>query len=185
MIRLIQKSFLNSTNLSTLVFMNIVIQSALNTLKKSEYLLENLSDESFCDASISPYYSSIGSHLRHILDFYDCIFNVDDGKIDLTARSRNKSVESECNCAIEYLNRIKKSLQNFSHDIASKIIVIDDLGLGKIEMEYTYAALFSQANSHTIHHYAIINYIIDRLGIEFKDEDFGYNPTTPKTVVNN
>ncbi len=54
------------------------------------------------------------------------------------------------------------------------------LGLGKIEMTYTYDALFSQANSHTIHHYAIINYILDGLKIAFDDADFGYNSTTPK-----
>jgi hypothetical protein len=46
-------------------------------------------------------------------------------------------------------------------------------------------ALFAQANSHTIHHYAIINYIFEKLGIVLNDEDFGYNPTTPKeTTVN-
>ena len=47
-------------------------------------------------------------------------------------------------------------------------------------MNYTFSALLAQANSHTIHHYAIINYILNSLNIEMTDEDFGYNPTTPK-----
>jgi len=50
-------------------------------------------------------------------------------------------------------------------------------------LKYTFIALLAQANSHTIHHYAIINYILDRLHIEMKDDSFGYNPTTPKQVI--
>ena len=45
--------------------------------------------------------------------------------------------------------------------LKSMVIVTDDLGMGKIEMTYTLGSLFSQANSHTIHHYAIINYIME------------------------
>jgi len=166
--------------------MNKIIQSTLKTLRKSELLLNNLSDEELCDTSIPPYHSSIGSHLRHILDFYDCIFNIQSGnKIDLTARSRNKDVEVKCSCANEYLNSIIDRIKQVSYEMDDKVTVIDDLGLGKIEMQYTFSAVFSQANSHTIHHYAIINYLIDSLGIDFKDEDFGYNPTTPKVTALN
>ena len=64
-----------------------------------------------------------------------------------------------------------------------EILVIDDLGLGTLGLPYTYAALLSQANSHTIHHYAIISYIVDRLGVTINDSNFGYNPTTPKKVL--
>lgn len=163
--------------------MNVIINSNLNTLQHLKALINTLEDEHLVNNNVGPYYSSIGSHVRHILDFYDCIFNLKGNKVDLTARSRNKAVESECNCAQEYLYTITKSLQSFSFDITNKVNVIDDLGLGKIEMEYTYAALFSQANSHTIHHYAIINYIIDKLEITFNGGDFGYNPTTPKSVI--
>lgn len=63
-------------------------------------------------------------------------------------------------------------------------MVIDDLGMGKIEISYTFGALLAQAKSHTIHHYAIINYILDRLGVTVSDSEFGYNPTTPKQFTN-
>ena len=87
--------------------MNLIIQSTLKTLQKSQILLDNLCNDQLCDSSVSPYYSSIGTHIRHILDFYDCIFNVNtEDKVDLTARSRNKDVESDCECAQDYLNLI-------------------------------------------------------------------------------
>lgn len=161
--------------------MNVIIESTLKTLQKTKALLDNLEDETICNSSISPYYSSIGSHVRHILDFYDCIFNVNsENKIDLTARSRNKEVESKCCSAKDYLSTITKKLNNLDIDVHRTVIVIDDLGLGKIEMPYTLAAVYSQANSHTIHHYAIINYILEGLKMSFPNSDFGYNPTTPK-----
>lgn len=165
--------------------MNIIIQSTLKTLQKSHYILSNLSDEELSDTSISPYYSSIGSHMRHILDFYNCILNKDlKNRIDLTARCRDKEVENCSHLALEYLNSIVVKLKIFDEDLNDLVIVTDDLGLGKIEMNYTIAAALSQANSHTIHHYAIINYILDGLHIHIEDSEFGYNPSTPKNLSN-
>jgi hypothetical protein len=63
-------------------------------------------------------------------------------------------------------------------------LVTDDLGLGKVDVEYTYPSLLAQANSHAIHHYAIINYILNRLEITIMDESFDYIPTTPKPEAN-
>ncbi len=166
--------------------MNIIIQSTLKTLQKSKTLLDSLNDDDLCDASLAPYYSSIGSHIRHILDFYDCIFNLNsDSTIDLTARSRNKDVESKCGCAKNYLNEIIERLSIADFDMNGIVEVIDDLGLGKTKIKYTLGAIFAQANSHTIHHYAIINYILKGLNISFNDTGFGYNPTTPKTITLN
>ncbi len=164
--------------------MNIIIQSTLKTLQKSEILLDHLSNTQLCDASVPPYHSSIGSHIRHILDFYNCIFSVDaSNKIDLTARSRDKSVEADCGCAKDYLYSTIEKLKTMADlDMNATVIATDDLGLGKTDITYTYAALLAQANSHTIHHYAIINFIFDTLGIVINDPEFGYNPTTPKTV---
>ena len=61
-----------------------------------------------------------------------------------------------------------------------KITVSDDLGLGKISVNSTLAAVLLQAQSHAIHHYASVGYIIYQLGVELPDSDFGFNPTTPK-----
>ena len=166
--------------------MNIITKSSLHTLQKADLLLNNLSDDGLCNASVSPYYSSIGTHIRHILDFYDCIFNMNEkNTVDLTARCRNTDVEKKCCSAIDYLNSTINQLKCLDFDADTKVIVIDDLGLGKTEIVYTFGALLSQANSHTIHHYAIINYILDRLNISFDAGDFGYNPTTPKAVSKN
>lgn len=161
--------------------MNVIIQSTLKTLKKTNKILFILTDKLLSDATIPPYKSSIGSHIRHILDFYDCILNMTpDFCVDLTIRKRDILVETNCSSALSYYNVITNKLESINFDLDANVFVIDDLGNGKIKIKYTLGALLAQANSHAIHHYAIINYILDGLKVSIDIADFGYNPTTPK-----
>lgn len=166
--------------------MNIIIQSSIYTLSKSKQLLCSLSNEDLSNHSVSPYYSCIGSHVRHILDFYDCIIEgIDERTIDLTNRKRDERMHSDCNYTLSHVERIIDALKKFdNYRFTQDYKVSDDLGLGKVEIKYTLGAILAQANSHAIHHYAIINYILDRLGISIIDETFGFNPTTPKPEAN-
>ncbi|AJR04589.1 hypothetical protein [Siansivirga zeaxanthinifaciens] len=160
---------------------SLIIKSNIKTLEKAHLILNKLSNDLLSDSSIAPYYSSIGSHMRHILDFYSCIFNItNENKIDLTARPRNKAIENSCEEAKIYLNNIIETLKNFNCNSNKNIIVLDDLGLGTIEILTTIESILAQANSHTIHHFAIINYILNNLNITIEDPNFGFNYTTPK-----
>ena len=164
--------------------MHIIIQSSILSLEKSVKLLNVLTDDILTNTSVSPYYSSIGSHLRHIYDIYDCIINGLDYKyVDLTQRTRDLQIESCTEIALKKVNDLIEKLKLLS-SLGRKIIVNDDLGLGHVKVEYTLGSILAQANSHAIHHYAIINYILDRLEVSFDDEDFGFNPTTPKLKTN-
>ncbi len=160
---------------------NNIVKASLITLEKSKKLLLTISDKQLSDNSVSPYYSSIGSHIRHILDFYDCIL-IEENNIDLTQRKRSAYIESYCNPAMDYVDKLTEKLKSGLYTKERNVKVIDDLGTGKLEIDYTFSSLLAQANSHTIHHYAIITYILDRLDIKVEDDSFGYNPTTPKKV---
>lgn len=162
--------------------MHILIESTLNTLEKAKVLLHQIDNSNLTDKTVAPYYSSIGSHIRHILDFYNCILKKDDF-FDLTLRRRDSKIESNCKSALDYLKELVDKLNELDESEIDRLVKVeDDLGLGKIKVTSTYAALLAQANSHTIHHYAIINYILDGLNIILSDDSFGYNPTTPKAV---
>lgn len=166
--------------------MNIIVKSSIHNLNKSISLLSTITDETLRDHSIPPYYSCIGSHIRHILDFYDCILSgIEDANIDLTNRARDTRMHSDCNYALNNVTRVITQLKQINvEDFKKELKVMDDLGLGKVEINYSLGAVLAQANSHAIHHYAIINYILDRLNIKVEDESFGYNPTTPRSEVN-
>lgn len=161
-----------------------IVDSFLYTLQKAKILLSEIDDESYCCNEVGPYYSSVGSHLRHVLDFYNCIFNGFDRKyVNLTARERDQKVENNCSEALVCIDSISEKLKTLRFvDLNTLIKVEDNLGKGSITLQYTLGALLAQANAHTIHHYAIIGYILDQLGIEIKDAEFGYNPTTPNSV---
>ena len=154
-------------------------------LQRGIKLLQNLSESEYINESIPPYNSSIGCHIRHILDVFSCIFNGFDGKkVDLTSRERNQLVEQNIEFGISYFEEIIFKLRIFSkEDLQSEITLIDDLGFGKMEAKTTLAAVLIQAHSHAIHHFASIGYSICQLGIDLLDADFGYNPTTPKNIL--
>ena len=166
--------------------MNIVIRSSIHTLKKSEQILTTLNNDQLSDQTVSPYYSCVGSHIRHILDFYDCILEgLNSKEINLINRKRDELMHCDCEYALQNITRVINKLGALDEGrFQSNYMVTDDLGLGIAKIEYSLGAVLAQANSHAIHHYAIINYILDRLNISISDESFGYNPTTPSPQVN-
>lgn len=154
----------------------------IKNLQRGVTLLNSISDEQYSNTSIAPYYSSIGGHIRHILDVFDCIFDgLNTKKVDLTARKRNQLAETQTAVGIQYFNQIMEKLASLKEtDFNQMVQVSDDLGMGMVTVNYTLASALIQAHSHAIHHFASIGYIISQLGIELPDADFGFNPTTPK-----
>jgi len=159
-----------------------MINAIENNLERGVKLLNSISNQQYSDTSIAPYYSSIGGHMRHILDIFDCLFEgLPNGLVDLSARKRNELVEVDTAEGIRYFNSTISKLQHLkATDLEQLILVSDDLGMGVVIQNYTLGSLLIQAHSHATHHFASLGYIIAQLGIEIPDEDFGYNPTTPK-----
>ena len=163
------------------------ISSLQNTLEKSLVLLENIPDSVYIDATVGPFYSSIGGHIRHILDFYFSIFKgLNNYLIDLTDRERNNAIEIDVYFAKTEIKKVLLELDSYSgYDLEEKYELIDDLGQGKMSIPTNLYAVFAQANSHTIHHYAIISQLLFAFEIVIEDKTFGYNPTTPAKVITN
>ena len=157
------------------------ISSLQYTLKKSLVLLENISPLIYIDDTIGPFYSSIGGHIRHILDFYSSIFKgLNTYLIDLTDRDRNTAIETDVYFAKTEIKKVLEELESYSrYDLEEKYELIDDLGQGMVTIPTNLYAILVQANSHTIHHYAIISHLLYAYDIVIPDKTFGYNPTTP------
>lgn len=154
-------------------------------LKRGIKLLETISNEEYSNCSVPPYYSSIGNNMRHILDFFTCVFNgIEEGHIDFSIRNRNELIQKETAFGINYFNETIERLNQLDVSTFDELIkVTDDLGNGKVTMNYTIGSTLVQAHSHAIHHYALVGFIISHLGLELPEADFGFNPTTPKKVL--
>jgi hypothetical protein len=159
-----------------------MIPAIIQNLNRGVSLLNSINDQEYADNSTAPYYSSIGIHMRHILDVFDCILRgVDQRKIDLTSRQRNELAEIKVNMGLNYFDQIISKLSCLeTEDLDIIVEVKDDLGQGMVTANYTLAAALIQAHSHAIHHFASIGYIIAQTGLNLPDGDFGYNPTTPR-----
>ena len=163
-----------------------MIEAIEKNLQRGIHLLNCVSDTDYCNTTIPPYYSSIGVHMRHILDVFDCIIEgLPSGNINLINRNRNQSAENFTKNGIAYFEAIINKIQLLKNENFDKIVyVTDDLGLGVITANYTLGGILIQAHSHAIHHFASVGYIISQLGIQLPDDDFGFNPTTPRVVKN-
>lgn len=159
-----------------------MILAITQNLERGIKLLHTIDDDQYSNNSIAPYYSSIGIHIRHILDVFDCIFRgLENNSIDLSARKRNELAENKVAFGLAYFKDTISQLERLNPEDFELIVQVkDDLGMGVITANYTLASVLIQAHSHAIHHFASIGYIIFQLGIELPDADFGYNPTTPR-----
>lgn len=160
-----------------------MIKAIEHNLNRGVRLLNSINDNQYSDTSIGPYHSSIGGHIRHILDIFDCIFDgLESKQINLAARKRNELAETRTNVALDYFDLIISNLRELEDfDLDQLVEVSDDLGQGVVVQKYTLGSALIQAHSHAIHHFASLGYIISQLGIELPDGNFGYNPTTPKS----
>lgn len=162
-----------------------MIDAIEKNLERGIKLLNSITDEQYSDKTVPPYYSSIGANMRHILDVFTCIFKgLENSCVDFSDRERNQLAEEKTEFGILYFNDVISQLHCLNTEDFDRVIpVTDDLGLGKLTANYTVGSALIQAHSHAIHHFASIGFIINQLGIELPDADFGYNPTTPKKVL--
>ncbi len=159
-----------------------MIEAIETNLHRGIQLLNCISNDEYNNTTIAPYYSSIGVHIRHILDVFDCVFDgLESGNINLINRKRNELAEKYTKYGIAYFEDILKRLKLIEkEDYNGIVLVTDDLGLGIVSTNYTLGGILIQAHSHAIHHFASVGYVISQLGIALPDADFGFNPTTPK-----
>lgn len=161
-----------------------MIDAIEKNLERGIKLLNNITDSQYSDTSVAPYYSSIGNHMRHVLDVFSCIFKgIESKKIDFSDRERNELAQQLTSEGIAYFQHIIRQLKELDSNKFDLIVSVrDDLGCGFITANYTLGGALIQAHSHAIHHYASVGIIINQLGIDLPDADFGYNPTTPKNM---
>lgn len=164
-----------------------MIDAITKNLNRGITLLHSISDEQYSDNSVAPYFSSIGCHIRHILDVFNCVLNgYENGCVDLSIRNRNVCIEQDKKLGIQYFEDIISQLNAISNaDLSKTISVIDNLGFGKETANYSLKGALMQSHSHAVHHYATIAYVIHHLGIDLPDSDFGFNATTPKKEILN
>lgn len=106
--------------------------------------------------------ASIGEHLRHSYEFYDCLlFGIENGLVNYDERPRNNQIETNRDFAIKKMNSLKRRLNKIHIDDSMKLIskesTISNINTS-IARELVYCL------DHSIHHQALIKISLKELG---------------------
>ena len=151
---------------------------ALLTLDQLEEFLIGISPELYtCQLPILEG-QTLGQHVRHILEFYDCLLKgLASGKIDYASRQRSQRPEVSVDYALELTGRIRMALAGLHP--AHPVLVNADFADGPHECHSSVGRELMFAFDHAVHHLAIIRIAILQSFPEYKlPANFGIAPST-------
>jgi uncharacterized damage-inducible protein DinB len=124
--------------------------------------------------------STIGQHVRHILEFYQCILNnYPLQNISYDKRSRNTDLEESLDLSKNIIIEIKNSLGLLNKDmpitLSASYAESTEENCEKIASSLKRELAY--AMDHSIHHLAIVKIILTIEGIQV-DSDIGVAPST-------
>lgn len=162
-------------------------QGCITQLRQALDLASALSPEdyAFCGQSGSPaggrpedeIWSSPGAHIRHILDYVDCIFaGLDARTIDYTERKRRIEVEQSPSIGAREIMRCIESLETIAA-LDERIPLEVRTDAGEAWTASTLGRELQFVSGHAIHHYALIRLTLARRGIAAPDA-FGVSAST-------
>lgn len=119
--------------------------------------------------------SSVGGHVRHIIELFQCLLDsYENGQLNYDNRKRDKQIESEPLFAIEVINGIIKSIEKENKNLSLAQIISNDCMI--IETNYFREVVYNL--EHCIHHQALIKvaaYQLENINVK---ENFGVAPST-------
>lgn len=160
-----------------------LISMNISFLKQGLELLEKISDEQYVFNDPKLFESGAGKHMRHILDHYESLINGWNNKIDYDARVRNTDVEVSTEKAIEKIKLLINNLTRYDdseYSIDQKVLIRSNEGGQISDTPWSTSSIKRELQfmvGHTVHHYALIAFILRYQGIKVAP-DFGVAPST-------
>lgn len=154
-----------------------LLDAFIKPVQNACLFIENLSEKEYCTSINGPFSSTIGQHMRHILDHYNAlIYGVNNNLINYNLRTRNSSVESDMNLAKDNWEHIFNWVSNLDMKmIESSVDVVTEHTL----VRSTFVRELSFVSSHADHHFAMMKLLAFSHGI-FLPTDLGVAPATLK-----
>lgn len=135
------------------------LKSAISSLfDQLSFAIEHLSDEEYSKPSVSLSGSSIGQHVRHTLEFFNCLLHgAGHGVVNYDNRLRNNELETSTICALRLITKLNESVQIITENPTIQLeLSYDDpdnntiVVASNLERELVYNV------EHAIHHMALI-----------------------------
>lgn len=157
-----------------------VIASSTSTLLTLQQVVSQLSDQEYSKPLPILSNSSIGMHVRHILEFYSCLIDC-ECDVNYDKRQRNLAIQSSVTKCNEMLNDIVEKIATLTDEQLSNSIMLHNEEEGSVAVQSSLARELQYNVEHTIHHSALLKIGIISLenGIEIP-MTFGVAPSTLK-----
>jgi len=162
--------------------MTELLQANLHLFDQMSELLSRLDDRTYCLTSPVFLNSSIGDHVRHCLEHYQCFAEgLPQSRVNYDLRQRDAQVETQPTTALSRLSELRLRITAlFSKAPAEEILVLMDHGAADSEgcwQASTPGRELQFLISHTIHHFALIAGLCRTHGVEIAPT-FGVAPST-------
>ncbi len=159
----------------------VLITTNLNILNQLEIGLIPLTHAQYTD-SVDQKTSSIGKHMRHIIEFYQALFSVlqnpHNTGLCYDERQRDMRLEVSKEAALEELNTIREFILTLPmDDINIQLSSIIDTDKPMFTMNTTFQRELFYLLDHTIHHMALIKMLAEKLGVTL-NQGFGLAQST-------
>lgn len=156
-----------------------LVQVNIGWLRQALALLDQMDDEMFSTSPSGLAPHRAGSHLRHVLEFYQCFLDgLATSRIDYDARKRDELIERRRQSATTSIRSIISLLEEVSSfeedwELAVRMENADE----DVYLISSVGRELQALSSHTIHHFALIAITLRLHGFDV-DQDFGMSPST-------
>lgn len=157
-------------------------KSVLTMIKPSDYVHKNE----------RIYNSSIGSHIRHSLDHFQClalIINISTKKVaNYDERQRKTEVETNPLAALVVIEQLELSIRDW--DLSQSVdvsFIADNIEFNSYTVPSTLARELSFVAHHAVHHMSMVKLLLQELGYDLSSSDssnLGIAMSTAKDIKN-
>lgn len=145
-----------------------------NHLGQLKALIQGLADGQFLQSVPILEGSSVGKHVRHILEFYLCLCDaLDTGELNYDNRKRDKLLETSKVKCVLMITEISAKISSYDSDFPIRLQADYSISEenGKITLNTTFFRELLYNVEHIVHHLAIIKIGITSIAPYFEIED--------------
>ena len=160
-----------------------LIATNIRSLRQALRLLERLDHTVYSATAPGFAPHRAGSHLRHVLEFYECFLEgLDSSHIDYDLRRRDEAIERSRDAASVAIRSVIRALETRSSLREERIVWVrmenaESTDVRDSFMESSVSRELQVLSSHTVHHFALIALTLRAQGVHM-DPDFGMAPST-------
>lgn len=158
----------------------------INNLIEIKDLLKGLSQEQYNRKLEIITDASIGQHVRHILEFYQCLFKGEQSKeVNYDSRQRDLKLETDIYFASKTIDEIVNELLDIKNDFPVTFVA-DYSTFENQKSELIQSSFYRELAynlEHSIHHQALIKVAITEMKLtSLVKNTFGYAPSTIRHI---